>query len=151
MGADVASRLFFLPSVIMPASKQPVAMDNFSSLVTSCPRRRSLIGGVLQNPVTKKYQVWFLPIGKDVESLRAFDTPQRADQCYQTLRNAFASGSGDVIERTFLAVSSDGHPPHSFPGETLQRLREGLRTALRARGITLTFPSDAASDVQPVA
>ncbi len=115
--------------------------EHLTSAALACSHQRAFVGGVVQHPQTGKFQLWFLPTGRDIEPLRAYESQAQAAASYHVLRRAFSSGNPTRLAEAFAAVSETGESPASFPPDFLERLRLGVQQALAARGITVCFAS----------
>jgi hypothetical protein len=113
--------------------------EHLTSAALACSHQRAFVGGVVQHPQTGKFQLWFLPTGRDIEPLRAYESQAQAAASYHALRRAFSSGNPTRLAEAFAAVSATGENPASFPPDFLERLRLGVQKALAARGITVCF------------
>lgn len=110
-----------------------------TSAALACAHQRAFVGGVVQHPRTGKFQLWFLPTGCDIEPLRAYESQAQAVAGYQSLRRAFSSGNPNRLAEAFADVAQSGESPTAFPPDLLDQLRAGVRRALAARGVAVTF------------
>ncbi len=111
------------------------AFEHLTSAALACSHQRAFVGGIVRHPQTGKFQLWFLPAGRDIELLRAYESQAQAVASYQALRRAFLSGNPTRLAAAFAALAETGESPALFPPDFLERLRVSVQQALAARGI----------------